>query len=437
MERGKSSSSSSEEQEKDRISNLPDSIIEHILSSIDMKFAVQTCVLSTRWRYTWTSLPALNFDAYRFVYKDSDGVNLTKRFIKFVDKVLSLRDNNSDIRRFDLRCDIYITTDDEIYSCIHRWIATAVSHNVQEMCINLTTEEYFKIPICLCTCKSLTKLELKLCGHEDSDYEDSDYDYYSKIILPDHEMSLPSLKSLRLILWDTSFDNEELMNRFFSSFPSLESLVMRVYDNSFREMNLNISLPKLKYFEFDSWDSASSGEVKLHAPSLSSFIFRSDMLSTYLTLMNLPSLATADIKMRIRSQVPEMCAQRAMGLLRGIRNVEVLTLDHNFLKATACPYYNEVKFDPDNIGDYWDAGLSLPCRICHLKIVEIKGLRGDAIELKFLELLLKHATVLEKVVLTSYSTEQDSGREKRMTKFSEMLLTFPAASKKILILLKF
>ncbi|KAI3858359.1 hypothetical protein MKX03_024683 [Papaver bracteatum] len=181
-----------------------------------------------------------------------------------------------------------------------------------------------------------------------------------------------------------------------------------------------------------------------------------------------------------------------MGLLRGIRNVKVLTLDHNFLEAlggapdilqtqptehfniqhlklhtylsrnclrsiffvinnspnaesislqrsqaTACPYYNEVKFDPDNIGDYWDAGLSLPCRICHLKIVEIKGLRGDAIELKFLELLLKHATVLEKVVLTSYSTEQDSGREKRMTKFSEMLLTFPAASKKILILLKF
>ncbi|KAI3935276.1 hypothetical protein MKW92_020577 [Papaver armeniacum] len=258
---------------------------------------------------------------------------------------------------------------------------------------------------------------------------------------------------------------------------------MKLNGNPFPEMNLNISLPKLKYFEFDSWDSASSGEVKLHAPSLSSFIFRSYMLSTYLTLMNLPSLATADINILVISQVPEMCAQRAMGLLRGIRNVEVLTLNHYFLEALGgapdiqhtqpTEHFNiqhlklqtylsrdclrsiffvlnnspniesislqisQVVFDPDNIGGYWDAVLSLPCRMCHLKIAEIKGLRGHAIELKILERLLKHATVLEKVVLTSYSTEQDSEREKRMTKFSETLLTFPTASKKILILLKF
>ncbi|RZC79607.1 hypothetical protein C5167_042183 [Papaver somniferum] len=224
--------------------------------------------------------------------------------------------------------------------------------------------------------------------------------------------------------------DEELTNRLFSSFPYLESLIVKVSHNPFPEINLNVSLPKLKYFEFDSrvyYDS--SGEVKLHAPSLSSFIFRSYM-STNFTLTNLSSLATADIKMRcmrIRSQVPEICA-RALGLLRGIHNVEVLTLNHNFL---------EVVFDPDDIGDNWDAGLSLPSRMCHLKIADIKGLRGNAIELKFLELLLKHATVLEKVVLTSYSTEQDLEREKRMTRFSEMLLTFPTTSKKIIILLKF
>ncbi|RZC88814.1 hypothetical protein C5167_031188 [Papaver somniferum] len=201
---------------------------------------------------------------------------------------------------------------------------------------------------------------------------------------------------------------------------------MKVQEDPFPEMNLNISLPRLKHFEFDSWDSESSGEVKLHAPSLSSFIFNNYM-STNLTLMNLSSLATADIKIRISSQVTEIWARRVMGLLREIHNVEVLTLDHNFL---------EVEFDPDNIGDDWDAGLSLPCRICHLKIAEIKGLHGNANELKFLELLLKHAMVLEKVVLTS-STKQDSEREKRMAKFSEMLLTFPTASKKIFILLKF
>ncbi|XP_026423233.1 uncharacterized protein LOC113319168 [Papaver somniferum] len=148
-------------------------------------------------------------------------------------------------------------------------------------------------------------------------------------------MSLPLLKSLILILRDISFQDEELTNRLFSSFPYLESLIVKVSHNPFPEINLNVSLPKLKYFEFDSrvyYDS--SGEVKLHAPSLSSFIFRSYM-STNFTLTNLSSLATADIKMRcmrIRSQVPEICA-RALGLLRGIHNVEVLTLNHNFLEA--------------------------------------------------------------------------------------------------------
>ncbi|KAI3831709.1 hypothetical protein MKW92_047758, partial [Papaver armeniacum] len=67
--------------------------------------------------------------------------------------------------------------------------------------------------------------------------------------------------------------------------------------------------------------------------------------------------------------------------------------------------------------------------------VEIKGLRGYVTELKFLEILLKHATSLEKVVISSYSIELGSQRKKRMMKFSEMLLKFPTASKKILILL--
>ncbi|KAI3935652.1 hypothetical protein MKW98_022660, partial [Papaver atlanticum] len=84
-----------------------------------------------------------------------------------------------------------------------------------------------------------------------------------------------------------------------------------------------------------------------------------------------------------------------------------------------------VKFNPENMGDYWDAGLSVSCTICHLKFVEIK------------EIVLKHATGLEKVVLTTsnYSTKQDSQRKKRMMKFSKMLLKFPTASKKILIVL--
>ncbi|KAI3957930.1 hypothetical protein MKW92_030411 [Papaver armeniacum] len=348
---------------------------------------------------------------------------------------------------------------------MHRWIATAVSHNVQELKIEcyvhavmfnykVEPEDGFEIPPCLFTCKSLTKMQLHWPGYPDGD---------DKIILP-HEMSLPRLKSLLLILEDMAFDDEKLTNR---------------------------------YFKFDSHNRQRDNDVKvnLHAPSLSTFIFNSYM-STSFTLKNLPSLAIADIKIRVKfedkDQVSkkfvekkEIYAQHMAGLLRGIQNVKVLMLDDSVLKAlggapdilnTQLPEFHNLqhlklqtylprdclrsifcilknspniesvslqrngRFNPP-LYPYVDEGTTgmqgclCLATIGHLKFVEINGLSGSVNELKFLEILLKHGTVLERVILTSNSTNQDSQRKKRMMKFSEMLLKFPTASKKILFLL--
>ncbi|XP_026445006.1 F-box/FBD/LRR-repeat protein At1g16930-like isoform X2 [Papaver somniferum] len=239
MERGDSSSG------EDRISQLPDSIIHHILSFLsDTTYAVQTCVLSKRWRYLWTSLPVLKFSD-EFHHRDSD-----------VDDI----DN--------------------------------VDGDLQDMCF---VNRYIK-------------------------FVD---------------------KNLELQTDQTCFSRDCLRWVFYilKSFPDIESVSLRISQH--------------------------------HDEPL---------------------------------------------------------LDE---------YREEVKSYPENIrGDYWDAELSLPCMICHLKFVEINGLCGCADELKFLEILLKHATVLEKLVVASDATERDSQLEKRMAKFSEKLLKFPTASKKILIFLK-
>ncbi|KAI3897153.1 hypothetical protein MKW92_010373 [Papaver armeniacum] len=403
----------------------------------------------------------------------------SKRYIKFVSQVLNFRDD-FDIQRFHIEFHRFRPDVSEI----HKWIDTAVSRNVQELVFRsyvegvfFNSENGFEIPPSLCTCQSLTKMELGLWGC----WEYCD----SRITLPDR-MSLPGLKSLRLSLHDMAFYDEQLTNMFFASFPSLES--SQSYES-------NIS----RHYE-------SNCEVKLHTPSLSSFIFNGHV-STSFTLENLSSLAIADIEMDVKSEdrvsiysteiceeKKEMYAQGTMGLLRGIHSVKVLKLHDsvlkalggapnildtqlpeyynlqqlelnayltrdclrtifailksspriesiflwsqgNFLNPLLYPYCDEVKFNPENIGDYWDAGLSLSCMICQVRFVEIKGLRGYVTELKFLEILLKHATSLEKVVISSYSIEQGSQRKKRMMKFSEMLLKFPTASKKILILL--
>ncbi|KAK1668305.1 hypothetical protein QYE76_056464 [Lolium multiflorum] len=43
---------------EDRISALPDAILHEVLSFLSSQEAVRTCVLATRWRDVWKSVPA-------------------------------------------------------------------------------------------------------------------------------------------------------------------------------------------------------------------------------------------------------------------------------------------------------------------------------------------------------------------------------------------
>jgi hypothetical protein len=67
----------------DRISDLPDNLLHHILVLIPLIEAVRTCVLSRRWRGVWTRLPRLLFHDV-----DAAAAPRVRRFPDFVDGVL-------------------------------------------------------------------------------------------------------------------------------------------------------------------------------------------------------------------------------------------------------------------------------------------------------------------------------------------------------------
>ncbi|XP_071691038.1 F-box/FBD/LRR-repeat protein At1g16930-like isoform X2 [Rutidosis leptorrhynchoides] len=71
--------------EIDRLSNLPEELIHKILSFMSTKHVVQTSALSSRWKYTWTSMPCLDFSSNDFAE--------LLIFSKFVTHVLSGRNN--------------------------------------------------------------------------------------------------------------------------------------------------------------------------------------------------------------------------------------------------------------------------------------------------------------------------------------------------------
>ncbi|KAJ1271116.1 hypothetical protein BS78_06G104200 [Paspalum vaginatum] len=50
----------------DRLSDLPDCLLHEIMSRMKAREAVQTCVLSRRWRHLWRSIPCLDVDQGEF-----------------------------------------------------------------------------------------------------------------------------------------------------------------------------------------------------------------------------------------------------------------------------------------------------------------------------------------------------------------------------------
>ncbi|XXG90128.1 hypothetical protein AAC387_Pa12g1963 [Persea americana] len=69
-----SSSSSRSEELVDQISSLSDDLLLHILLSLDMRRAVLTGILSSRWRGLWAHTQSLDFDEYRYYGIDDNDI---------------------------------------------------------------------------------------------------------------------------------------------------------------------------------------------------------------------------------------------------------------------------------------------------------------------------------------------------------------------------
>ncbi|KAK2426782.1 F-box/LRR-repeat protein [Trifolium repens] len=106
---------------KDRLSDLPDCVIIHILSFLNIKRAIRTCVLSSRWKNLWKLLPELTFNSKYF--------RNWKSFMKFVSRVLSLRDPSISLQALDFKHDGKTgLLEPSILKMIMKY---AISHNVR------------------------------------------------------------------------------------------------------------------------------------------------------------------------------------------------------------------------------------------------------------------------------------------------------------------
>ncbi|QCD94880.1 putative FBD-associated F-box protein At5g22720 [Vigna unguiculata] len=138
-------------EDKDRLSDMPDFVLLHIMKFMSMKQAVQTCVLSSRWKELWKHLTDLALNS-------SDFTNLT-HFSKFVSWVISNRDNSISLHSLDLRRKGCID-----HELLDRIMVYAVSHDVQQLTIevNLSVILGFRLHPSMFSCSSLTYLKLSI-----------------------------------------------------------------------------------------------------------------------------------------------------------------------------------------------------------------------------------------------------------------------------------
>lgn len=110
---------------EDRISSLPDDLIHHILSFSDAQLAVQTSVLSKRWKLIWTTLPILNF------------FNLVNCLKSHQTNFFSGRNQDSPIFKLNLICNDPPAFRFKLV-LLENFIKSVISPNVVDLTVSLT-----------------------------------------------------------------------------------------------------------------------------------------------------------------------------------------------------------------------------------------------------------------------------------------------------------
>ncbi|KAJ0702193.1 putative F-box domain, leucine-rich repeat domain superfamily, F-box-like domain superfamily [Helianthus annuus] len=245
--------------EDDRLSSLPDGLIHKILSFISIKHAIQTSVLSSRWRFLWTSMPYLNFSR--------DDFSKLPKFSKFVTHVLSDRNNQTEVSSVKLSLHGKMSG---IFA--KKIIKYAFSHNIQQLNVASMLANEVGFPLVLFSSRSLKHLSLTMKVLSDIEYRSK---YSLRYVFnATSTWELPALTTLYLdnaaLICD---ENTDKCIDLFSKCANLKNLTLKsCYMEGFK--GLGICLPKLSNLTIEI--ACGSVEVfNIVAPQLKNLTIRS------------------------------------------------------------------------------------------------------------------------------------------------------------------
>lgn len=201
----------------DRISELPDALLTHILSYLSSKDSVKTGVLSKRWEFLWLKVSGLDLNR-------DDFLSSAEALVSFLDRFLEFNRGGSFLQTFKLKYYRYTKIGYDSSISLVELIPELVCRRIQHLALeNKDLPRVLDImPDCIYMSKTLVSLKLVRVGLED----------------PKFAVSLPCLKILHLennaFLHGNYFcykeyvsdDGRSIMENLISGSPVLENVTL-------------------------------------------------------------------------------------------------------------------------------------------------------------------------------------------------------------------
>ncbi|VFQ62911.1 unnamed protein product [Cuscuta campestris] len=180
-----------------RLCDLPNELLLHILSFLEVKDAAQTSLSCKRWGQLWALVPDLHF-------KESD---LSKRslFLDFVERACALR-GRLPMRAFSLNCEI-----EGAVVHVKKLIESVITSGVRDLSLVFSSyKRAYLLPSSIFTCASLEMLCVE-----------------SFCLLKLPSICLPKLKALYSCYWPQASTSQSQHVQEFTLFSSLDFLESR------------------------------------------------------------------------------------------------------------------------------------------------------------------------------------------------------------------
>ncbi|KAL3620488.1 hypothetical protein CASFOL_035400 [Castilleja foliolosa] len=453
----------------DRLSALPDCLIIHILSFLEVKQSAITALLSKRWQFLWTQSPRLIFRQKR------SSIPALQDFVCRVNRTLVIYGQN-DLDTFEVE----IPYSKSYSPDVDVWVAFAVKNKAKQVSLLLNhildeeEDKMYTLPRTMFRSAHLKRLTLRGC-----------------VVAPLGTIEWPSLTELSI---EHSKLEQHVMDKMLSGCPVLHCLVL-IYCWGFDRLEVSSkSLYELRVSDPDEYD-LTTPLLQISAPYLHTLSVTLYPKERKLCLENTPSLvrATLDFVCADWEDKEEMISN-AKELLDKICHVKVVDLRYGYMQLLSAVAISDYPFpqsartcltveipleecsihvlvgllesspkleslviegshmytvrvdtlDIEGSLTYWpctclDSKADLDCDLLHLKSIVFKDFEGPAfvgeLMLTLARMLLNKTPALGKMVVHDERfTSSSQPAVNESSKIEQKLLSFPRSSKAVIIL---